>query len=384
MAAAAPHRPWWAELAAVVPRSVSFARSARQPGLPVPPLSPSPLALATVAVDEMAMSAAYLFSRRSAERISDEALSEAVEAVRRLRAAGVVADPVLAHPAPGAPQNLRLTRRSRLGVDFEHLSFTSTYTPPVAVPGLDRWGEQVGNTAAHAYLLRGTGRPNRPWLLVLHGTRMGEPRDLRLLGGLRLHRDLDVDVAHLVLPMHGPRGRTGGRAFPGVDAVCNFLGFAQAVSDARALLGWLRSNGAGPVGVYGVSLGGHVAALLAALETGIDCVVAGVPTSDVATMLGETMRGRWGEDAVAASHVLDDAPRTLSGLVSPLSFRALVPLDRRFIYGAVGDRLVTPQQALALWQHWEHPAILWLQGGHIANNVGAARRFVVDALTSSG
>src|SRR5436190_15280369 len=234
MAAAAPHRSWWAELGAVLPRSVTFARTARQPGSSVPPLSPNPLALATVAVDEMAMSAAYLFSRRSAERITDEALAEAVEAVRRLRAAGVVDDPALAHPAPGLPQNLRLTRRNRLGVDFEHLSFTSSYAPPAAVPGLERWEEQEGNAAAHAYLLRQSSRSDRPWVLVLHGTRMGEPRDLRLLGSLRLHRDLDVDVAHLVLPMHGPRARTGARAFPGVDAVRNFLGFAQAVSDARA------------------------------------------------------------------------------------------------------------------------------------------------------
>lgn len=376
-------RPWWSELGAVVPRSLSFARASGRPGSQVPPLASNPLALATVALDEFAISAAYLLTRRTAERVSEVAVVEAVEAVRALEAAGVTDDPVRAHPTPGEPEDVRLTSRRRFGVDFEHVSFTSCYAPPVPLPGGDRWDEPEGNRRAHAYLLRTAG-VGRPWALVLHGHRMGEPRDLRLLGSLRLYRDLGVNVAHLVLPMHGPRGRDGAQSFPGVDPVRNFLGVAQAVSDARSLLGWLRSAGAGPIGVHGVSLGGHVAAMLAGLDDDLACVVAGVPTSDIARMLADNMRTRWGEDALAASHVLDDASVALSRLVSPLTFEPRLPIDARYIYAAVGDRLVTPQQAVALWQHWDRPAILWLQGGHIANNVGASRRFVAEALSAHG
>jgi pimeloyl-ACP methyl ester carboxylesterase len=221
--------------------------------------------------------------------------------------------------------------------------------------------------------------------VVLHGHRMGEPRDLRLLGSLRLRRDLDVDVAHLVLPMHGPRGRDRqSHPFPGLDPVANFLCMAQAVSDTRALLDWIRAEGTGRIGLFGVSLGGHVAAMVAGLDPGLDCVVSGVPTSDIATMLTDTMRARWGETALAASHVQDEAFRGLSRLVSPLALPPLVPIERRHVYAAVGDRLVTPQQALALWHHWERCSILWLQGGHIANNVGASRRFVTESLVAAG
>lgn len=378
-------RSWWEELGAVVPRTVGFARRAARPaaGSGVPALSTNPLAWATVAVDELAMSAAYLLSRRSAEQISEQAVADAAEALRRLTEAGVLADPRLAHPQPAVPTELRLTRRHRGGFDFEHLSFPTGYVAPVDLPGAARWTAERENTTVHAYLLRRRDRP-RPWVLVLHGHRMGEPRDLRLLGSLRLQRDLDVNVAHLVLPQHGPRGRGGGQPFPGVDPIRNFLGIAQSVSDARSLLAWLRGEGAARVGVFGVSLGGHVAATLAGIESGLDAVVVGVPTADLAVMLADTMRARWGEEAVAASHVLDDAARSLSRLTSPLTFPPLVPADRRFIYAAVGDRLVTPQQALALWEHWSHPPILWLQGGHIANNVGASRRFVADSFTAAG
>jgi hypothetical protein len=127
-----------------------------------------------------------------------------------------------------------------------------------------------------------------------------------------------------------------------------------------------------------------VTALLAAFEPSLACVVAGVPTADVSTMLADTMRGHWGDDVVATSHVLDEAPRVLSRLVSPLGFAPQVAPDARFVYAAIGDRLVTPEQALALWRHWERPPIKWLQGGHIINNVRATRRFVTDAMRSRG
>lgn len=384
-AAVAPQRPWWYELGSVLPRSVRFAARATRSQDPddVPALSASPLTLATITVDELAMSTAYLFARRGAAAITPAAVDDAVEAARRLRAAGAVDDPLLVHPTPATPTRVRLTRRNRGGVDFEHVSFPSGYRPPVDLPGAKSWCAETVNDTAHAYLVRHGDRP-RPWLLVLHGHRMGEPRDLRLLGSLRLGRQLGADVAHLVLPRHGPRGRGGRHPFPGVDPVANLLGVAQSAWDARSLLAWLRGEADQPTGVFGVSLGGHVASLLASLDGGLSCVVAGVPTSDVATMLADTMRGHWGEDHVAASHVLDDAPATLSRLVSPLTFAPLVPRENRYLYAAVGDRLVTPQQALALWRHWDRPEILWLQGGHILNNARASRRFVVAAMTASG
>lgn len=373
---------WWEELGAVVPRSVSFVRRSARGGGSVPALASNPLAWGSVAVDELAMSAAYLLSRRGAAAVAEPARADAAEAVARLRAAGVIDDPRLAHPAPTDVAAVRRTSRRRAGIDFEHVSFDSGYAPPVPLPGQERLGDG-DNASAHAYLLRRDDAA-RPWVLVLHGHRMGEPRDLRLLGSRRLQADLDVNVAHLVLPMHGPRNRGGAGAFPGVDPVANFLGMAQAVWDARLLVSWLRLEGASAVGVFGVSLGGHVAGMLAGLEQGLAAVVAGVPTADFATMLADTMRAHWGAAALAASHVGEDDFRQLSRLVSPLSFPPLLPRERLFVYGAVGDRLITPQQAEMLWQHWDRPAILWLQGGHILNNMGASRRFVVDAFAASG
>ncbi len=376
---AAVLRPWWLELASVLPRSVRFAARASRASAETPGLAPNPLTWATVAVDELTLSTAYLMSRRTAEAMTDDRLGEAVEALELLTAAGVASDPVRWHPDPPPMAATRLSQRR----GFEQLSFASGYQPPVEVPGMRRWCDVEINQRGHAFLLRHGDRP-RPWLIVLHGHRMGEPRDLRLLASHRMHRELGVDVAHLVLPMHGPRGRGGAPMFPGVDPIANLLGMAQSVSDARSLLGWIRERSELPVAAFGISLGGHVASLFASLAGGLSAVVAGVPTADVATMLGATMRARWGQQAVIDSHVLDPAPLALSRIVSPLSFAPRVDHDRRFLYAAVGDRLVTAGQAVSLWEHWERPTILWLQGAHILNNGLASRRFVASSLVSAG
>ena len=50
---------------------------------------------------------------------------------------------------------------------------------------------------------------------------------------------------------------------------------------------------------------------------------------------------------------------------SPLNYPALVPKDRRLIIAGLGDRLAPPQQAEALWEHWDRCAFHWFPGNHI-------------------
>jgi pimeloyl-ACP methyl ester carboxylesterase len=363
---------------------VRFAARATRPreDLGIPSLSPNPLSWATVAVDEFAICSAYLVTRRRAEKLTLDRLDAAERALEVLEADGVTADPLRLYPAPSAPDTVRLTTRSRGGLDFEQLSYDSAAPAPSDLASLTEW-QHISNDRVHAYLLRHDDG-DRPWAVVIHGHRMGEARDIRFLGSRQLFTDLGVNVAHLVLPMHGPRGRRDAHAFPGVDPVANLLGVTQAVSDARALLAWIRSETDQPVGVFGISLGGLIAGMLAAFEPDLHCVVTGVPLTNVAMMLGMTVRSRWGEEALAETHFMDPAPMALSGLASPLSYAPVVPHDRRFIYAAVGDRLVTARQAEALWQHWGQPTILWLQGAHILNNMRSSRRFVSRAFAASG
>ena len=40
--------------------------------------------------------------------------------------------------------------------------------------------------------------------------------------------------------------------------------------------------------------------------------------------------------------------------------------EGRLILAGLCDRICTPDQAEALWQHWERPSIHWFPGSHLA------------------
>src|SRR5665811_415742 len=107
------------------------------------------------------------------------------------------------------------------------------------------------------------------------------------LQAIRLHRDLGLNVVLPVLPLHGSRrlSRVGGEQFLGFDLMNTVHGLAQSAWDVRRVIGWARAQGAPSVGLYGVSLGGYTAALVAGIEPDLDCVIAGIPVVDFLTLI---------------------------------------------------------------------------------------------------
>ena len=57
--------------------------------------------------------------------------------------------------------------------------------------------------------------------------------------------------------------------------------------------------------------------------------------------------------------------RELMRVISPLVLEPRVPLERRYLFAGVADRLVVADQVRDLWRHWQCPRIEWYQGAHI-------------------
>ncbi len=78
--------------------------------------------------------------------------------------------------------------------------------------------------------------------------------------------------------------------------------------------------------------------------------------------------------------------KPIGAMISPLALNPRVPLNGRFIYAGVADRLVHPRdEAARLWEHWGKPEICWYPGGHTGFfSSRAAQRFIDDALVKSG
>ena len=349
----------------------------------VPAVFPSLVLMGHAFADEAVIAGFRVMKSPSPPSALIRAEGEAQAALELYGEQGFLADPASFHPLPPAIERptARWDRTRRLR--YERLSFESQYEPFDGEPGRDRWLSYSANRRSRAWVLR---HPEpRPWLVCVHGTSMGKPNlDLNLFRARWLHQDLGLNVVFPVLPLHGPRGEglPAHAAFPGEDVMDNVHGIAQSVWDVRRLLGWARQQDGTPVGITGVSLGGFVAAMVAGLEPDLACALLGVPAVDLIDLIDHhSTRGRDPQYL----RVLDLA-RHVGVVVSPLSVTPQLPLERRFIYAGLADRLAHPRHQVGrLWEHWGRPEVLWYKGGHVAfARSKAVGRFVRRALESSG
>lgn len=264
------------------------------------------------------------------------------------------------------------------------LSFESGYEPHAEEPGRSRWLAYRPNAIAHAYVLRHAGR-RRPWIVCIHGYGSGSPLiDSGAFGVRWLHEELGLNVALPVLPFHGPR-RTGwqsGRGFFAGDVLDTLHAEAQALWDLRRLMSWIRAQEAEAVGVYGLSLGGYNAALLAAFEPDLQCAIAGVPAAEFIE-LGRLHSRLAARRAEAAGIDWDDVTR-LYRVISPLALTPRISLQRCFIFGGRADCIVPSTQVTRLWQHWGCSPIAWYEGTHLSCPFEpTVREFVGSALRAT-
>jgi hypothetical protein len=211
--------------------------------------------------------------------------------------------------------------------------------------------------------------PGHPAMLCVHGYAGGHLWLETLAFDARRFYRAGLDVVLYVLPYHGRRALPGTRSggpFFDVDLVRTNEAFAQTIYELRALLRWLLASGTGPVGAFGMSLGGYTTALLASVEPELAFAVPMIPLTSLPDMM-------WAEGADdprlarAVEHGWSLAAlHDFFAVHAPLSRPPLVPADRRLIIAALGDRICPPAHADALWRHWGRPRIHWYPGGHLA------------------
>lgn len=358
----------------------------RSPYPDVPPLEPSLRVVGEAVLDRSFTLGLNLLTgvpRPAAMRAAKQSIDAQVDFVRRR---GFDENPAAYHRTPARVDSWELDRgrtwHARGREEFEHLRFESGYRPHDEEPFAEAWQAYGENRTSHAYVLRHEGRP-RPWLVCIHGFGMGQPvANLGGFGAHWLHRELGLNVIMPVLPLHGPRapGRVSGGEVLQVDHLRMVHLFAQAVFDVRRMLDWVRGQGGERIGLYGLSLGGYTSALVAAFESDLACVVAGIPAVDFACLArdNEPWLVKRVDDAL---RVDVETVRVATHVVSPLAYETRVAPEGRFIYAGLADRVAKPDQARALWRHWGRPPIHWYSGGHVAGQTSPGiRPFVEGAL----
>ena len=379
----------YARIAGAGPRAAGFGASSlrrsvpfRRPRFPdIPTRQTTPLLVASAWADELLL--AIMSNNRLApsDIEAHRIRKETDKAIEVLGAGGFLDDPASFHIAPPPPDKVVVSPERFGRIRYEHLTWDSGFRPPLSMPGAQRWRAMAANRRFHGFAMRHR-QGTRPWLVHLHGFSMGVPSDLAAFRSLHFHRDLGYNVLHVVLPLHGARkaGKRSGDGFVTFDYLNNVHGVAQAVWDVRRALAWARQQGSDSVSVHGVSLGAYVASVVAGIDDGVDTVIAGVPSVDLAWVMRKYVADS-ARSSVQTSGLLEERADIVHKVISPLSFPPKVAWERRFIYAGVADRMATPQAAVELWKHWKEPAICWYAGSHVAFALSReVRRFVGRAL----
>ncbi len=303
-----------------------------------------------------------------------------------LKEQGWSADASRYHRAPTIPEAVTTESRRYKGIGFERVSYPSGFVPHPELPGAAAWSALAPNQRSVLRVFRHPGA-DRPWIFCIHGYRMGDQWiDFGLFPPEVLHQKMGFNLLLPTLPLHGPRkvGRMSGDHYLDGDLLDLVHAQTQALWDLRRALAWLRDRETAPrVGVYGVSLGGFNAALLATYEAELDFVLGGVPLADPAGVLWRHLPHL--HERFYAEHGLTEARyRAILSVVSPLARPALPPPARLHLFAAAADRIVPPDQPLQLARHWGVP-VRWYQGSHLSiRHERATRQALKDAIQSAG
>ena len=222
----------------------------------------------------------------------------------------------------------------------------------------------VENNTVYGRLYRCAGRwQERPAIILLHGGGGDPDYHFRFPFVARRCNRAGFNAVMLVAPYHFRR-RTPGRA--AWTYLQTAEAFAQGVAEIRALTGWLLEQGCPAVALWGNSLGGWVAGLVALRDARLAAAVLTVPgvRTNYKFTSGENVIWKRVREALktqkTAYETLEKTPLNLT-LSQPL-----IPKENILLIQGRYDLFLGTGPTEELWQKWKQPEIWRLPHGHVS------------------
>lgn len=247
------------------------------------------------------------------------------------------------------------------------LRFPSTYVP--ANPSVRvQYGRVARNSTAWAQHWQHDDGP-RPTVVVVHGFMASPYWFNKLFFSLPWWYANGYDLLLVTLPFHGRRARRwqlDGSGLFGGGPTRMIEGMLHAVHDLRSWIDHLEAKGVTQIGMTGLSLGGYLTSVMAAVDDRLHFAIPNAPVTDFDDLVELWHPAGAVVQAAMRLHGMERSTlRELLQLHSPLRYDPVLERDRLFVIAGLGDRLAPPDHAERLWEHWDRPMIHAFPGNHV-------------------
>lgn len=202
----------------------------------------------------------------------------------------------------------------------------------------------------------------RPSVVLLHGWRGEQQYRWQFPWLARCLNRRGLNAVFFELPLHGRRqprspGAPRDWIWPGAD--CARIAATQALAETEALLAWLVGQGSACVGVWGFSLGGWLAGLVACRWAALRWAVLFCPVARMDRAVGRL------PFCAPLEPFLEQGHWPLAEL-DLSSQRPRLPLRGLLLVAAQHDLFVPVEELEALWAGWGQPELWRLPHGHMS------------------
>jgi pimeloyl-ACP methyl ester carboxylesterase len=137
----------------------------------------------------------------------------------------------------------------------------------------------------------------------------------------------------------------------------------QAVTDLRALIHYLKTKNQKVI-LIGMSLGGFITNLAAAVEEKIDVLISVMYANSLPFSVWKSIPGKYLKQDFEANGYTYEKLKEFWAIMVPSNFKPVVAKERILLISGIHDRYVLLEDTDLLWQAWDKPKRILLRCGH--------------------
>lgn len=204
-------------------------------------------------------------------------------------------------------------------------------------------------------------------IILVHGWRMKNWDKIKKMF-LRKFKHEGFNIYFYTLPYHLNREPANslysGELMISANIERTLAAVYQAVAEIRMLTKWLKQKNGGQVILLGISLGGYVTNLTAAVSKAPDALISVFYANSLAYSVWHTIPGKFIKKDFLKHGFTYEKLKEVWKSIEPSNFTPQIKKENIFLLSADYDRYVLNEDSKLLWERWGKPLRKTYPCGH--------------------